>query len=240
MATSGTPAGQAGIIGIQVIYESADFPRDEEGRRQMALATDFDENTIERLRSDGLDRRDFEKMVKSAILTASRLRKEMVAMHIVDYDQFTSDSDYLDRIDRVVEGMKLVDVRIEGQTRRYAVDGVYTDGRQQWSDWEYASCQAEAEWRGSIRMAENEFGHGRSFRKLMELAKDMAVTAYPEPVSRDEYRELLSAVAEQARRDGYASEALSKAAMALDYDESLVAPESLRQQDLVATDAPSP
>jgi len=211
---------------IRVIYASDDFPRGREGRRELAIRVALHEDIASQVKAGTLDRTGMDRLARSAIRSAGKKHKELVATHVVDYDEFDSDSAYLDTIDRVVDGMKLLDVQLAGPARRYAVDGIYSEGDQQWSDWEQATCAGEAEWRGALSMAANEFGHDLPFTELMDYAAAMVVNAAAEPVTRDEFRDLLRAVSDQAGKDGYRSAALTEARAALALADENAGPES--------------
>lgn len=210
---------------IWVTYASSDFPAGKQERGEISVLVAIDDDMARRVKMDQCSRQDIEILIRRSVAAAQEHRKELIATHVVDYDSFDSDSAYLDRIDRVLEGMEIADVTISGPLRRYAVDGIYSEGDQQWSDWEQATCRAEAEWRGAMTMAANEFGSDLPFVDLMDYATGMTTTAVPEPVTKSEYRDLLQAVVRQAEEAGHDYPALAEARSVLDLDEPEAAEE---------------
>lgn len=82
-----------------------------------------------------------------------------VASRFVDYYSFGSDSDYLDRLDRIADTYYLKDMRVPGaETFSYDVEGIYAphdDAPELWKGVESASCVSEARFRGLWTMAIN-------------------------------------------------------------------------------------
>lgn len=103
-----------------------------------------------------------------------------VASRFVDYDSFGSDSDYLDRLDRVADTYYLKDMRVPGaETFSYDVEGIYAphdDATELWKGVESASCVSEARFRGLWTMAINS---GYSIEECVRLgySADKAIWA---------------------------------------------------------------
>ena len=75
----------------------------------------------------------------------------------VDYDSFSSDSDYLDTLDRYAENLYLQSVEVPGAVgRAYSVEGLYPGDGGPFGDDFGGSCAGEAEFQAKWTMSEND------------------------------------------------------------------------------------
>lgn len=183
------------------------FP-DLAGPRTVETLVDHD-----RVMTDDED--DFIEVVREALEDA---RKSVAGAHLVDYDSFGSDSAYLDRIDEVAREMEVVSVELTGKPVRYAVRGDYSQ-EGDWADSMEGVTEAEARFQARWTMAENEGAVVNPFDEFLDRLADIDITeCEPEPVSKDEYRDMLRALCQEAAEAGHTGEALEKAMAALASD----------------------
>ncbi len=161
------------------------------------------------------DADDFIEVVREALDEA---RKNAAGAHLVDYGSFGNDSAYLDRIDAVAAEMRVVSVGMVGDKVRYAVSGDYSQ-EGDWADSVEAVTEAEAHFQARWTMALNEGATLAPFEDFLDRLYDIEITqCEPEPVSKDEYRDMLRALCAEAAEAGHAGEALDKALAALAKD----------------------
>ncbi|NTF17218.1 hypothetical protein G6L37_02080 [Agrobacterium rubi] len=105
---------------------------------------------------DDYGRHDVSEFFQENLQEIRKAAAKAVASRSVDYDSFGSDSEYLDRLDRVADTMYLADACVPGVvTRTYTMEGLYSEGSP-WSDDEVACCFSEAEFRALWTMSVND------------------------------------------------------------------------------------
>ena len=139
-----------------------------------------------------------------AVREASIEARKNVASRLVDYDSFGNDSAYLDRLDAVAEETLVVSVGLkDAPTVRYAVEGDYSDGGGDWSDWVEAANPTEAEFQAKWSMADNQGSDPKAFGDFLDTMDDIDITSVqPEPTTKDEYREALQKLLAVAKAAG--------------------------------------
>lgn len=115
----------------------------------------------------------------------------------IDYDSFSSDSDYLDTLDRFAENLYLQSVQVPGTVgRTYAVDGVYPGDGGPFGDDFDGSCAGEAQFQAKWTMSENDgynlaalikegVGPAEAVRSLMSYMDDQTIFSAQEVPQED-------------------------------------------------------
>lgn len=187
---------------FEFTVEHDDLPKNKYGLRSV-------ETTVESDATFSPD--DYDGFVEAMREAALQVRKNVAGGHLVDYDSFGNDSAYLDRVDQVAEEMTIVSGGLRGQTVRYMADGKYPgrDGNL-WSDHVEGVCEAEALYQARDIMATN-MGWDEDFLKRLDKLDDIHVEVLPEPVSKDEFKDALRALAIVAIEADLHGEALDRA-----------------------------
>jgi len=152
-------------------------------------------------------------MIEDVRECAGFARRRAAGTYLVDYDSFGSESAYLNRVDEVVEEMKVTGVYIAGPSKRYAVSGIYSDGGGDWYDWVEATSDAEAVFQAKWSMAENQGSDpAEDFEYFLDAMDGIEITSYaPEPVTKDEYKDAIRKLVEEAVAAGHGGPALDEA-----------------------------
>jgi len=152
-------------------------------------------------------------MIEDVRECAGFARKRAAGTYLVDYDSFGSESAYLNRVDEVAEEMKVIGVYIAGPSKRYAVSGIYSDGGGSWHDWVEATDDAEAIFQAKWSMAENQGSDpAEDLDYFLNRMDDIEITSYGlEPVTKDEYKDAIRKLVEEAVAAGHSGPALDDA-----------------------------
>lgn len=149
--------------------------------------------------------------------------KHAAGKYLVHYESFGNDSDYAERIDQVVAEMTLQSMFLDGESKRYSVGGIYSDGGGDWMDWVYAIHDAEAVFQAKWTMAENQRGEaapqGDEIENFFNTMEDINITYYQEePVTKEEYKEAFRKLVEEAIAAGLSGPAIDDAIAKLQSD----------------------
>lgn len=122
--------------------------------------------------------------------------------------------------ERLARTFRIEDIAVAGPTQRFAVDGVYPDGRTKWDGYVFATCPAEAGFRGAMEMAGHMVGHDQPYGRRLARVDEITISAVtPEPMSGMDYAAVLRDIVAEARQNGYHSPTLDKAQEMLHADE---------------------
>lgn len=195
---------------------------------------------------DGFDVSDIDGSLRNNLEEWDSEARKKAAAASVDYDSYSSDSAYLDEIDRRADRMATVSVRVHGAVRKvYVVEGVYPEeGGLFCDDFEGVNA-SEAAFQAAWTMAANDgwrpAGTGdASLSSLLDYIADQRIESVTlKGTTKEDALDALAGLLDVARRAGIQDVALDRAAAVIETDNSAKTDDGVRYFDEPAA-APAP